>query len=281
MNLFNLLKQLVITSRPIGWFLFSSCFTIGYIYSGSQISTIFLLNLIAYTFPASFLVHGLNDVADFEFDKLNPRKKHWLTGGVLDKKYHKISWILFAVAAMLLLSFPIFLKNLEMFVLVSIAIFLAWAYSFKPLRLKSRPFLELFTCLVGAWLIVMIGYNYNGSTVEFIQQFSLARIIAVSGFILGTSILSYLADYEADKLVGEKNTIQFLGPQLSLILALVFFTLSAFLFQSPFLKFGLIIPILLVVATIFKFVTYNLLYKSGLIYLIILVVSFIVFYGLK
>lgn len=281
MSLLQSIKQLLITSRPIGWFLFSLCFVVGYLYSKGDLNSIFLLNLLAYTFPASLLAHGLNDVADSDFDKLNPRKKHWLTGGVLPPKYNNLVIIASTLSGILLLSFPILLGKFEMFALVLFIIFLAWAYSFRPLRFKSRVFLELFTCLAGGWSLVLIGYNYKFNTAIFIQQFGWSKIIAVSGFILGTSILSYLADYEADKLVGEKNTVQFLGPQLSLIFCLFCFVTSAFFFGLTFFSFGLIIPIIMITASLLKVLNHGLLYKLALIYLILLSISYILIYGLK
>jgi len=282
MNFYNSLKQLLITSRPIGWLLFSGCFLAGYLYGGGVLNPLIILNFLAFTFPACLLVFGLNDLADYQKDKLNTRKQNWLTGGVLDQKYHSLTIAGIITSGLVLLIFPLIAGNLEMLIWVTLLILLAFAYSFKPFRFKSKPFLELFSNLAGTWLVVMVGLSYNLNFAGITARLS-AIFLPISSLVLGIATLSYLADFEADKLAHEQNTIQFLGQKKSIIFSLICFTISSFLISYQFLAFGFGLVVIIIASQLFGILKLKLsfLYQSILVYLTLLFVFFIIFYGLK
>jgi|GEM_PF-4577207 len=280
---FNSVKQLLITSRPIGWLLFSGTFLAGYFYSGGRLNLLIFLNFLIFTFPACLLVFGLNDIADSHKDAKNPRKSRAITGGILDPIYFNLIWVGCFISGILLLVFPIILLKIEMLLWVCLLIFLSWSYSFSPIRFKSRPFFELFTNVVGTWSVVIVGYTYNKSSLDFFNQLGIFNFIALTSLILGIALLSYLADFEADKQTGETNSVQFFGQKKSIVFSLICFVVSAVLIRYQFLAIGLVAPVILILTVIIpkKIFQLSTLYQFTLIYLIILFSAFIFIYGIK
>ena len=87
MNLKDKLILLLKTSRPIFWIVQPLVFLISLFISGAALSSLSIIQLILLSFPYCIFLYGINDVYDYESDKLNPRKG--LVEGIkLKPKYH-------------------------------------------------------------------------------------------------------------------------------------------------------------------------------------------------
>lgn len=81
-------KLLMKVSRPAGWIIAPLIFLIALFYSGASLSLLSIVQLILLSFPFCVFLYGINDIYDYESDKLNNRKK-LLEGIKLDRKDHK------------------------------------------------------------------------------------------------------------------------------------------------------------------------------------------------
>jgi 4-hydroxybenzoate polyprenyltransferase len=210
MKLWQTLKQLIITSRPVGWVVFSGIFVSSLNYGGVQFSADKIIHLLLLTFPAGIICNGLNDVADYPYDLKNPRKKSGWSGNVLDKKYHKLVIWLAIIFSGLLLMPPLYYQNWLMFWATVTTIFISYSYSFKPFRFKSVLGVEILSNVVGTLALILIGFSYGGDLLDFVNKAS-TNLIAFCGVIVAIAFQAFISDYEADKESGDRNLIHFLG----------------------------------------------------------------------
>ncbi len=62
-------------SRPLGWVVAPLVFVIGFYYSNSYLTLLSIVQIILLSFPFSIILYGINDLYDYDSDRLNPRKK--------------------------------------------------------------------------------------------------------------------------------------------------------------------------------------------------------------
>ena len=66
---------LIGVSRPAGWSTLPAFFLMGFISSGSTtITPLLILQILLLSFPVCIAGYGINDIYDYESDKINPRK---------------------------------------------------------------------------------------------------------------------------------------------------------------------------------------------------------------
>jgi 4-hydroxybenzoate polyprenyltransferase len=63
-------------SRPLGWIIGPLIFLMGFREANAVFSPIALAEIILLTFPFCVLLYGINDIYDYESDRINPRKKN-------------------------------------------------------------------------------------------------------------------------------------------------------------------------------------------------------------
>lgn len=137
-------------SRPISWINTAAPFVAGYILSGGELSWIFFLAVFFFLIPYNLVMYGVNDIYDYESDKLNPRKNSQ-EGAVVTPNQHGAIWI-----SITILAVPpalILLSNGSLFsrIFLLVSLFMVVAYSMKGLRFKEKPFLDSFTSSWHFW----------------------------------------------------------------------------------------------------------------------------------
>ncbi|MHA2406185.1 MAG: hypothetical protein ACXACH_05480, partial [Candidatus Hermodarchaeia archaeon] len=65
---------LIQVSRPLGWLIAPLVFLLGLTAFGTPLSPLVVVQLVLLSIPYCVLLYGMNDVYDYEADKLNPRK---------------------------------------------------------------------------------------------------------------------------------------------------------------------------------------------------------------
>lgn len=227
----NLLSWAFFTSRPVGWF---GIFLIilGYLAipnnkNLTEAGILFWLQIFSFTFPFNFVFYGINDWFDKESDKQNSRKKKnpWFGATALDDPKPLIIISIFCLIFGISISILTF--NIYNIILVLACVFLGFAYSMPPLRLKSRLLLDTLTNGLGYILIPFhIGYTFDG-----VFRFSLP-ILAMSLMALGLHLGAAFLDIDSDKKAGHKTTATILGKKITPILVAFFFILSAILYNK-------------------------------------------------
>lgn len=216
----NNLLFLIAISRPYGWLIAPFVFLIGLFYSGTGFRYSALPELITLTFPISLLLFGLNDLYDFESDKLNPRKKRI----EFDSSERRLILIGSTVSAVLLLLSSVVSYSPGNAGLMIILLLLSWAYSSPPIRLKERPPLDSLSNGVLFFLVFSLGWSFGGP----ISEIPL-KIYFVSLCVAAIHAYASIMDYSADKKAGYKTFAVVTGKRLTaLISAAVFVIASVF-----------------------------------------------------
>ncbi len=244
----NKLQLLVKTSRPAGWILGPLVFLFGIVVSGASLDFIGIVQIILLSFPGCILLYGINDVYDYESDKINPRKK-LIEGIKLEKKNHpfikKISYIMIG----LLLLSSILTFNISNIVAMCVLVFIIYYYSAPPIRLKEKPPIDSISNGLIILAVAALGFSH-GKSILFMPL----KAYFMSLCIAAVHIYSTLTDYSSDKKVGDKTFAVKFGQRTTAIVATIIFVLSHFIsdFQTPAIKYYVIGCMLIGMITIIK-----------------------------
>ncbi|MCK5474516.1 MAG: hypothetical protein KAI53_03860, partial [Candidatus Aenigmarchaeota archaeon] len=139
-NIYLLLKL----SRPAFWSIPLLVFLLGLTYADAKLTYLAVVQLLLLSLPFSVFLYGINDIYDYESDKLNPRKKG-VQGIKLKQKYHSfIKKFSFFVILLLLFS-SIITLNFSNIIGMIILLFFSYHYSAHPLRFKVKPPMDSFS----------------------------------------------------------------------------------------------------------------------------------------
>ena len=157
---------------------------------------------VYFLFPANLLIYGVNDIFDFETDKLNPKKQDYeLLVRPEDRRGLVLAILIsnlpFAVAAFFLNGVAIF--SMTGFLLLSVF------YSAWPTRAKSIPIVDsMFNALY--FLPGVFGYG--------IMTGNLPPVMAIAAAFLWTMAMhaySAIPDIASDRQAGVETVATFLG----------------------------------------------------------------------
>ena len=174
------------------------------------------------SFPFAVFLFGINDINDYESDKINPRKKAYtITVGI--KRFIVVLSVL-TCASLLLIS--VLTLNYENIILTALLLLVSYYYSSGPLRFKEIPILDSLSNGLIFLLVFSTGYSYGGSTVDIPL-----KIYLVALCVMGIHAFGTVLDYSVDKKVGHNTFAVFFGKRFTLLLVLITF-LSAFYFAG-------------------------------------------------
>jgi 4-hydroxybenzoate polyprenyltransferase len=219
------LKLIFSVSRPLFWAIGPLVFLSGLFYSKGNLSYLPFIQMLLLAFPGSIVAYGLNDIYDYDSDRLNKRKKS-LWGVALKPKHHKFvlkcvfvsSFILFASA---FLSFNM-LNILSMIVLLT-SLFM---YSVKPIRLKERPPLDSISNGVIVLSTFILGYSFGNSLLNLNLE-----IILLSLCVCGIHIYTTLVDYTPDNKSKTKTFAIIYGKRTAALIPMIVFLFTIFSVQ--------------------------------------------------
>jgi len=201
MNKFLLLVK---ESRPIGWIFGPAVFLIGMTFSGSiTITTLSILQILMLSFPFCIAGYGINDIYDYESDKLNPRKNvlgGWLSP-TLEPQYHPyIKNVSFIVISLLLLTSFLTLNITNILGMVLLGFF-GYFYSAPPLRFKEKPPLDSFVNgIIYFFAPFLLGFSFGGSIFDVGID-----VYLITACVMGIHAYTTIMDYDADKKTGHKT----------------------------------------------------------------------------
>lgn len=194
----GVLRQLVLSSRPVSWINTAYPFAAAYLLTTREIDLTLVVGTLFFLVPYNLAMYGINDVFDYESDLRNPRKGG-AHGAVLDRRMHRITlW----AAALSCLPFVVFLvvvgSPLSWLVLL-ISLFFVVFYSAPPLRLKERPFADSLTSSIhffspAVYGLVLAGAVWTWQLVAVIVAFALWGI---ASHAFG-AVQDVVADRDAD-----------------------------------------------------------------------------------
>jgi len=221
-------QKILKISRPRFWVYILGPFLIGATvqdYNLAINNIYFWLFLIYFTFPANILIYGVNDIFDYETDKLNPKKVQY--EAFVSKKEHKNLWFIIIATN---LPFLLLLSQLSFNYIIFFGLFLFFAiqYSAKPIRAKAVPILDsLFNIL---YIMPAISGYY------ITQDTSLDIKTILAGCLWSMAMHSYSAipDIKADKASKTPTIATLFGFNLTVLYCFLLYSTAYFL-SIPYL----------------------------------------------
>lgn len=219
-------KRLIEISRPVGWLPSPLLMLLAVLNFGTaELTNLFYVELILYTFPFSLFLYGINDLYDRDTDSKNDRKEEgsvYLAGRELKENVDGFLKRYSVFICAVLLAIPIIRQNMMHFAGTALFIFFSYAYSAPPLRLKGRAPLDSLANTVIYFLgPFLIGLSYTTASIPW--SFVLWMI---AGLFAGHAFTTIM-DFRPDKKAGINTfAVRFGKRKTSVFSAIVFLTLS-------------------------------------------------------
>ncbi len=222
------LREILNISRPRFWLYEMGTYFIGVVVVATSLKTLLEPKVLIFGFffliPANILIYGINDIFDYETDKLNPKKVQYEALLVPEKHKSVWLWILATNIPFLIYAFSISL-NTGLYLLIFY--FFASFYSATPIRAKIRPFFDSLFSASHYIFTGVFGYLLAGG-----QGFPLVGFIAGILWAMAMHAYSAVPDIKADTDAGFKTIATWLGRNGTIWMCLIFYIASAILFST-------------------------------------------------
>lgn len=217
------LKKIILISRPRFWIYELGTFLFGVLAGANIQQNIFDPIILIYGFyfllPANILIYGINDIYDYETDKLNPKKN--LYEELLTPTEHKHIWRSIAITTIPFIFTSLFIPK-SAFLFFCIFIFFAVFYSAKPIRAKTKPFFDSFFSAGHYIATGIFGYYLNGG-----GAFPYEGVLAGMLWAIAMHAYSAVPDIHADSEAKMQTIATKLGGLKTLILCMFLYLGSA------------------------------------------------------
>ena len=173
--------------------------------------------------PANILIYGVNDIFDYETDKLNPKKGTYEALVTPDKRPSLWKWILITNIPFL------FFLPLQLPLLLSFCTFLFFAffYSATPIRAKARPIID--SLFSGGHYVAtgVFGYYLAGGV-----DFPTLGVVAGMCWTVAMHAYSAVPDIAADTLAKLKTIAILVGARNTIYLSWLLYAVAGFLMRN-------------------------------------------------
>jgi len=233
------LKRLLKISRPRFWIYELGPYVIGIIAAAQSEYGVWILPAVLiffffFMYPANIYIYGINDVYDYDTDKLNPKKISYESLVMPDEQKGLLRHIVlvtlpFLIYAGFIFTTPTYISLLAFF-------FFAGFYSAKPIRAKARPFLDsifsaghyVATGVFSYSLIMdLLGKSTSWVTVMYCAAAAMCWAIAMHAY-------SAVPDIKADSDAGLKTIATVLQKKSTVILCALLYAIAGIL-SYPYL----------------------------------------------
>ncbi|MEP6944597.1 MAG: prenyltransferase [Acidobacteriota bacterium] len=249
------LRFLLRVSRPRFWFYTLGPFLIGLVSAVADKRELLdwrvFVFILFFTLPANLLIYGINDIFDYETDKLNPKKAGYEI--LVQPKAHRslIFWIcLLNVPFVLAVCFfsPTALPSLAGFLFFSIF------YSAPPVRAKVFPFLD---SIFNVLYFFPAAFAYQMLTGSFPP---VPVVFAAGLWTMAMHAYSAIPDIKADKEAGLHTIATQLGDSGTHLFCMTCFAISfaiGAMFIPPSSRFAPILGVAALLYLVLIFVSYR------------------------
>jgi 4-hydroxybenzoate polyprenyltransferase len=170
------------------------------------------LGLFYVLFPLGFLLYGVNDIADAEADRLNPRKGTFLFGSLgAAEQLAALRWKIAAVQIPFLIVFFVLIgpRILSWFAALLLAVGI---YNAPRLGWKSHPPFDVL--IQASYLLVFVLSSWLNGAAQLPWQTSVFGAM----FAMHSHIFGEVMDIEPDRLSGRRTTATLIGAATSKLL---------------------------------------------------------------
>lgn len=179
-----------------------------------------LLFGLYFTLPANLLIYGINDIFDYETDRINPKKQTY-EALVSPQQYKRLSRVILLlnapVIALLLVSAPVARWAMLGF------FFFGLFYSMPPIRAKTKPLIDSFFNI----LYIFPGLVSFGVITNTWPPLQI--IVAATLWCMAMHAYSAIPDIPSDKKAGVNTIATLLGKRGTLVFCLTCYLLAAIL----------------------------------------------------
>lgn len=226
MSITHIFYRLIKTSRPKFWHYSAGPFALAAIPILKNYPNLFLpifLTFLWILFFGNFFIYGINDLSDQDTDAYNQKKddQDEVKLQLIELNYVKAALILSVFIVLPIILFPVATFFCLCF------LFFSWQYSAKPIRAKSKPFLDgVFNLLYILPACICLSFEPDAS---FWSVFSSYWYYLLAGtfWCMAMHAFSAIPDIEADQKANLKTTAVFLGSKKTLIYCLLCYLIGA------------------------------------------------------
>lgn len=224
------LKEVLRISRPRFWLYEAATFgLVGTVAALNGISFFsdwrYWVFAVYFLIPANILIYGINDIFDYETDKLNPKKGDTAYEALVPPDRQRALWIWILVTNIPFFFFiPLTTPLIFSFI---VFIFCASFYSAEPIRAKAKPVIDsLFSA--GHYVATgVFGYYLAGGTL-----FPTTGIIAGVCWAVAMHAYSAVPDIAADTQARLKTIAILIGGRRTIILCWFLYVCAAYLVRD-------------------------------------------------
>ena len=217
------MRLLLKVSRPRFWFYLFGPYIVGLAAGVTDRAHLldwrYLLLGLYFLLPANLLVYGVNDIFDYETDRLNPKKAEYEALVAPDSRRRLFYWIMGLNLPFIVLAAGLF--DARTFAALQTFIFLSIFYSSPPIRAKTKPFLDSAFNI----LYVMPGVFAYCMAAGDLPPVEL--ILAGGLWTAAMHAYSAVPDIESDRAAGLRTIATLLGANVTIALCLVLYLAAA------------------------------------------------------
>ncbi|MBN1363935.1 MAG: UbiA family prenyltransferase [Syntrophaceae bacterium] len=165
-----------------------------------RFAPLMIMQILMLSFPICLFTFGLNDIYDYESDKINPRKK-WLEGLLLSEQYQGLVKNAALLMGFVFIGVSLATKNIiNIFYAVTILV-ISYVYSVPPWRLKTRPPLDAVSGgIIGFLAPFALGFSFvdDATALPF-------HAYCFTFCVMGFHSFSTIMDYDVDRKSGDRT----------------------------------------------------------------------------
>jgi 4-hydroxybenzoate polyprenyltransferase len=194
------LRLLVETSRPQFYFVPVYFYVSAFVILGHEITLPILVQATSLSFPLTLFINGVNDIYDTDTDALDDLRKE---GETVEERFNDLSTlrVYLVLAATVVLATTV-MFNIWNTVFAASMLFVGYAYSAPPLRLKERPPLDsLSNGVIAVALAFLLGTSTFANPAE-VAPWTYAKVVMLTLGIAAAHAYYAAIDYEPDKEAG-------------------------------------------------------------------------------
>ncbi|GAA3627999.1 prenyltransferase [Microbacterium awajiense] len=213
----EVVRQLLIASRPVSWINTAYPFAAAYLLTTREIDATLVIGTLFFLVPYNLAMYGVNDVFDYESDLRNPRKGG-AHGAVLDRRMHAITLWAATLSCLPFLLYLAVVGSPWSWLVLALSVFFVVFYSAPPLRLKERPFADSVTSSIHFFSPAVYGLVLGGA----VWTWQLAAvIIAFALWGVASHAFGAVQDVIADREAGISSIATARGARWTVRFALV------------------------------------------------------------
>ncbi|MCW3494108.1 prenyltransferase [Microbacterium sp. SSM24] len=169
----TVVRQLVLSSRPVSWINTAYPFAAAYLLTVREVDATLIVGTLFFLIPYNLAMYGINDVFDYESDLRNPRKGG-AHGAILDRRLHTATLWAAAISCAPFVVYLVLAGSPVSLVVLAASLFFVVFYSAPPLRLKEVPFADSATSSIHFFSPAVYGLVLAGA----VWTWQLAAVIA-------------------------------------------------------------------------------------------------------